>query len=375
MNATPEPEAPLRLRDHWHWLVGGLLLLVALWALGPILMPFVVGAILAYVGDPIVDALERHRFSRTLGVTAVFCVITLTIVLLILLIAPMIQEQGATLLHQAPDALRWIQDVALPKIGIHVPENLRLDANYVRRWVTDHWQEATGAAGIVAKSGLAVLTTAANIALIPVVAFFLLRDWDRMVGWVDEVTPPRNRPLVRRLARECDDVLGSFIRGQGLVMLALAIYYAIALTLVGLKLSLVVALVAGLLSFVPYLGFATGFGTAIVAMLVQDPSLWSLALVVIVFTVGQVIEGNVLVPLLVGDKIGLHPVAVIFAVMAGGQLLGFTGVLIALPAAAVLAVGLRELLRRWLASPLYRWGAPAKTPALPPPGTLSNPEP
>jgi predicted PurR-regulated permease PerM len=376
MNATQQPEAPLRLRDHWHWLVSGFLLLVALWALGPILMPFVVGAILAYVGDPIVDALERHRFSRTLGVVTVFCGITLGLTLMILLIAPMIQEQGITLLHQAPDALRWIQDVALPKIGIHVPDNLRLDANYVRRWLTDHWQEATGAAGIVAKSGLAVLTTVANIALIPVVAFFLLRDWDRMVAWVDQITPPRNRPVTRRLARECDEVLGSFIRGQGLVMLALAIYYAIALTLVGLKLSLVVALVAGLLSFVPYLGFATGFGTAIIAMLVQDPSLWSLALVVIVFTIGQLIEGNVLVPLLVGDKIGLHPVAVIFAVMAGGQLLGFTGVLIALPAAAVLAVGLRELLRRWLESPLYRWGAPAETPALPPaPTTQPNPEP
>ena len=357
---TIEPAGPLRFREHWPWLAGASALLVLLWALSPILMPFVVGLMLAYIGDPIVDALERRRFSRTLGVTAVFIFITLAIVLLILLIAPLIQQQAITLAQQAPDALRWVQDEGLPKLGIHVPDNLRLDANYLRKWVGEHWQQTTGAASAVAKSSLALLATVASIALIPIVTFYLLRDWDRMVVGFDEATPPRLRPLVRRLASECDDVLAGFIRGQGLVMLALALYYAVALSLIGLKLSLVVALVAGLLSFVPYLGFAAGLGTAVVAMLVQDPSFWPLAWVGIIFMVGQLIEGNVLVPLLVGDKIGLHPVAVIFAIMAGGQLLGFTGVLIALPVAAILAVGLRELYRRWVASPLYRWGEPAE---------------
>jgi len=363
---TAQPDHPLRLRDHWHWLVSALLLIGMLWLLGPILMPFVVGAILAYMGDPIVDWLERRKLSRTLGVVAVFSVITLSIVLLILLIAPMIHAQSVTLISAAPEALRWVQDVGLPKLGITVPDNLRLDANYVRRWITEHWQDATGAAGAVAKSGLVVLATIANIALIPVVAFYLLRDWDRMVAACDDFTPPRWRPVSRRLARECDEVLGSFIRGQGLVMLAMALYYTAALSLAGLKLSLVVGLIAGTLTFVPYLGFAVGFAAAMIAVLVQDPSLWPIVWVIAVFMVGQMLEGNVLVPWLVGDKIGIHPVTVIFAIMAGGQLMGFTGVLIALPVAALLAVLARELDRRWRLSAFYRWGAPP-TEALPAP--------
>jgi len=365
--STTEPITPLRLRDHWHWLVGGVLLAGLFWVLGPILMPFVVGAILAYVGDPIVDWLERRGFSRTWGVVLVFATITLGIALLILLIAPMIQAQTLTLIQSAPEALRWIQDVGLPKLGITVPDTLKLDANYIRRWVGEHWQEATGAAGVVAQSGLAVLATIANIALIPVVAFYLLRDWDGILRGIDGFTPPRWRPLSHRLARECDEVLGSFIRGQGLVMLAMATYYCITLSLVGIKLSLVVGLIAGTLTFVPYLGFAVGFAAAMIAVLVQDPSFWPITWVIIIFTVAQMVEGNVLVPWLVGDKIGIHPVTVIFAILAGGQLLGFTGVLIALPVAAILAVIARELDRRWRSSDFYLWGAPVEPPALPAP--------
>lgn len=362
-------DSPLKLREHWQWPLGGLVLLCMLWLLGPILMPFVVGAILGYVGDPIVDWLERRRFSRTWGVVLVFATITLGIALLILMIAPMIHAQALLLIESAPEALRWVQDVGLPKLGIAIPENLRIDANYIRRWITDHWQEATGAAGVVAQSGLAVLATIANIALIPVVAFYLLRDWDRMVESVDHFTPPRWRPLTRRLAGECDDVLGSFIRGQGLVMVAMAIFYTVSLSIAGLKLSLVVGLIAGTLTFVPYLGFAVGFAAAMIAILVQDPSFWSITWIVIIFVVAQMLEGNVLVPMLVGDKIGIHPVTVIFAIMAGGQLMGFTGVLIALPVAAILAVLLRELNRRWRSSQFYLWGAEAQPPpiALPPP--------
>lgn len=365
-------ESPLSLRDHWPWLLGVTVLLGMLWLLGPILMPFVVGGILAYVGDPVVDWLERHRFSRTGAVVMVFATITLGIVLLILMIAPMIHTQTLTLIQSAPEALRWVQDVGLPKLGISIPDTLRLDANYVRRWVSEHWQEASGAAGVVAQSGLAVLATIANIALIPVVAFYLLRDWDRILIACDEFTPPRWRPLSRRLASECDEVMGSFIRGQGLVMLAMAIYYTVTLSLAGVKLSLVVGLIAGTLTFVPYLGFAVGFAAAMIAVLVQDPSFWPITWVVVIFLVAQMLEGNVLVPMLVGDKIGIHPVTVIFAIMAGGQLMGFTGVLIALPVAALLAVLARELTRRWLGSAFYLWGAtpevaaPSDTPADPP---------
>ena len=360
----------LHWREFWPWLLAVAAVAVLAHALGPILMPFVVGTIFAYLGDPVVDGLERRRFSRTWAVSLVFLAITLSLVLLLLLIAPMLRQQALTLVQQLPEALAWLQDVGLPKLGIQLPDNLRLDANYARKWLGEHWQEARGAAGMVAQSGLAVLATVANIALIPVVSFYLLRDWDGMVAWFDRATPPRHRPLVRRLAGECDEVLGSFIRGQGLVMMALALYYALALWLVGLKLALLVALIAGLLSFVPYLGFAIGFGLASLAMLVQAPEFWPLAWVAIIFAFGQVLEGNVLTPLLVGDKIGVHPVAVIFAIMAGGQLFGFTGVLVALPCAAILAVGVREVMQRWLRSNVYRWGEPKPAPeALPTPPT------
>jgi len=370
-------QAEPHTRLHWRGLLAVLGLAALIGALGPILMPFVVGAIFAYLGDPLVDALERRRLSRTWGVSLVFLLITLSLVLLILLIAPMLQQQAVTLAQNIPEGLRWLQDVGLAKLGIQLPDNLRLDSNYLRDWVSSHWKEARGAAGLVAESGLKVMATIANIALIPVVSFYLLRDWDNLIGWFDTVTPPRHRTLVRRLASECDEVLGSFVRGQGLVMLALALYYALALWAAGLKLALLVALIAGLLSFVPYLGFAIGFATAMIAMLVQSPELWPLLWVVAIFAFGQVLEGNVLTPLLVGDKIGVHPVAVIFAIMAGGQLFGFTGVLVALPCAAILAVGLREVQRRWLDSNVYRWGEQGHAPeALPaPPETASGEEP
>lgn len=370
--STVDPETPLRLREHWHWLLGAALLLGVTWLLGPILMPFVVGGILGYVGDPIVDWLERRRFSRTWGVVLVFATISLAFALLILLIAPMIQAQTLTLIAAAPEAMRWVQDVGLPRLGIHVPDNLRFDASYLRRWITEHWDDASGAAGVVAKSSLAVLATLANILLIPVVAFYLLRDWDRMVASVDAFTPPRWRALTRRLASECDEVLGSFIRGQGLVMLAMALYYTVALTLAGLNLSLVVGLIAGAVTFVPYLGFVVGMAAALIAVLVQDPSFWPITWVVLVFLFGQMLEGNVLVPWLVGDKIGIHPVTVIFAIMAGGQLMGFIGVLIALPVAAIIAVLARELDRRWRSSAFYRWGAPPEAPAELPPETATE---
>lgn len=367
--STPPITPGFVWRDHWPWLLAAVLIAGFFGSVGPILMPFLVGALFAYLGDPVADRLEQ-RMSRTWAVTLVFLAISLSLVLAILLIAPLLQRQAVTLAQSIPEGLRWMQDVGLPKLGIHVPDNLRLDANYLRTWVSTHWEETQVAAGAVAKSGLALIGTIASIALIPVVSFYLLRDWDNLVGWFDKITPPRKRPLVRRLARECDEVLGSFIRGQGLVMAALAVYYGIALWIAGLQLALVVAIIAGLFSFVPYLGFAIGFGTAVIAMLVQSPEFWPLFWVVAIFLFGQVLEGNVFTPLLVGDKIGVHPVAVIFAIMAGGQLFGFTGVLIALPAAAVIAVGLRELQRRWLISDLYRHGAAeSELPPLPDPPT------
>jgi len=205
----------------------------------------------------------------------------------------------------------------------------------------------------VSRSGVGVVLWMTNLVLIPVVAFYLLRDWHRLVGTIDRMLPRSIEPTIAHLAHESDKVLGAFVRGQLLVMLALGIFYGAGLSLVGLSVGLLIGIVAGLLSFVPYLGFIVGFGAAIIAVLVQYGD-WSHVLMICgVFAVGQLLEGYVLVPRLVGGKIGLHPVAVIFAVLAGGYLFGFLGVLLALPAASVIVVLLRYLLERYRLSELY----------------------
>ncbi len=368
---TAEGYVRFQLREHWPWLLVGAGLLLLMVALSPILMPFVVGAGLAYIGDPIVDRLQRLRLSRTAAVCVVFTVLTLVGLLALLLLAPMIYHQFLALLRNIPDWLVWLQNQALPRLGVTLPAGVQLDAEGLKAIITEHWTEAGGFAQAawerVSQSGKLLVITIANLLLIPVVSFYLLRDWDDLIAWIRGLIPPRYLPRLGQMAGEADDVLGAFIRGQLLVMAAQAVFYALALRLVGLELALVVGIIIGLISFIPYLGSIVGLLIAVIAMLVQtqDPS--SLIWVVVIFGVGQFLEGNVLTPWLVGDRIGLHPVTVIFAVMAGGQLFGFVGVLLALPVAAVLAVMMRHTKQQWLASPLYRAGASQPTLILPDP--------
>jgi predicted PurR-regulated permease PerM len=356
-------------KDVFPWAAAALVLALLLWLLAPILTPFVIGAGLAYLGDPLVDALQRRRLSRTTGVVIVFTVLTLAGLIAALLILPLLYKQFVELLQNIPVWLQWLQNNALPRLGIVLPEGLQLDATGLRSVVAEHWSQAGGImarvwAG-VSESGGALIAAGASLLLVPVVSFYLLRDWDELVAWIGSMIPPRLLPRVTGLALETDQVLGAFLRGQLSVMLALALIYSIGLALCGLKLALVIGIGAGLLSFVPYLGFIVGFGAAAIAMLVQTGEWLPLVWVALVFTVGQVIESSLLTPILVGDKIGLHPVAVIFAVMAGGQLFGFIGVLAALPVAAVLAVLLRHAKRGWLQSPVYLRDAPAVAPTPP----------
>ncbi|MGH8541610.1 MAG: AI-2E family transporter [Stenotrophobium sp.] len=347
----------MNFRQNWPWFAAAGAVLVLLWVLSPILTPFVIGAGLAYLGDPIVDRLQRLRLSRTLGVCVVFVVLLCGLLLFLLLIVPMLQEQFMSLLRSLPDWLRWFQQTALPRLGITLPEGMHLDADGLRQLIAEHWSKAGGVAAAVwdrvSHSGPALLETLANLLLIPIVSFYLLRDWDNLVAWIHDMIPPRHQPQLSALAGEADQVLGAFIRGQLLVMAALALIYSVGLTIIGLKLALVIGLWAGLVSFVPYLGFITGFIAASIAIVVQTGEFLPLLWVAIVFGIGQIAEGGFLTPNLVGDRIGLHPVAVIFAVMAGGQLFGFIGVLLALPAAAVIAVMLRHARAHWLASHSY----------------------
>ncbi len=345
------------LRERWVWYAAGLGGLVVLWLLGPILTPFVIGAGLAYLGDPIVDRLQRWGLSRTAGVVAVFLGLTIAGLVGTVLVAPLLYQQSVALLRNIPDWLAWIQDVALPWLGVSLPDGIRLDIISLKSVVSAHWSDAGGLAkelwNRVSQSGAVLAAAVGNLLLVPVVTFYLLRDWDDLVAWIGKVIPPRMLPKVSQLAAETDQVMGSFIRGQLSVMIALAILYSTGLAIAGLKLALVIGFWAGMLSFVPYLGFAVGFVAALVAMLVQEQSLLPLLWVAIVFGIGQILESWWLTPKLVGDKIGLHPVAVIFALMAGGQLFGFVGVLLALPGSAAIAVLLRHAKVEWLRSPLY----------------------
>ncbi|WP_420465543.1 AI-2E family transporter [Panacagrimonas sp.] len=380
--ATPMQSSALdrlHLRDSWPWLAALAGFGVFCWLLAPILTPFVLGAGLAYAGDPFVDRLQRWGLSRTAGVSLVFLFITLLGLLALVMLVPMLHNQLAVLLENIPQWLAWLQDRGLAQLGITLPEGMRLDAESLKQVVADHWTQAGGVVKEVwrhvSASGGALLVAIANLLLVPVVTFYLLRDWDLLVAWIRNMIPPRTLPTVGTMARETDEVLGAFIRGQLTVMAALTVYYWIALWAAGLDLALLVGLIVGLISFVPYLGAIVGVLTAVIAMLVQTQELLPFVWLAVVFGVGQVLESNVLTPWLVGDKIGLHPVAVIFAVMAGGQLFGFVGVMLALPVAAVLAVLFRHAKRQWLGSRLYGHGAPAELPSQEAAATQAAPTP
>lgn len=355
--ATQKATALSMLREHWGWFVLVAAFLVFLYLLAPILAPFAVAAVFAYIGDPIVDRMERHRLSRTAAVCILFVLVTLVAVLALLLIVPLLQTQVLSLIDNIPTWAQWVQQVAMPKLGLKMPRGYQLDVDSLRKFLASHWDGASDFASIIAgyvgRSTPALLGFLANLFLIPIVSFYLLRDWDVMVAKIRNLIPRRLLPQGVAFASEANDVLSALIRGQLLVMLALAIIYSFGLWVVGLKVALLIGIISGLVSFVPYLGFVGGLLAASIAMLVQEQSVTGVAWVALVFTIGQMLEGGVLTPMLVGDRIGLHPVAVIFAIMAGGQLFGFVGVLVALPVAAVLAVLVRHALKRWARSALY----------------------
>lgn len=350
----------------WIILAGiGVALLIYL--LGPILMPFIIAAILAYVGDPAVDWMERHGLSRTWAVILVFVVFTLAAALLAALLLPLLQQQAARLIENLPHYLDWIQARSRTWLTPLLPRGTHLDASGLRTMLAGRLGDAGSivpqALGWLSRPGMGLVTLVGNTVLVPVVTFYLLRDWDVWTATVERALPRAWLPRVQTFAREADQVLSAFLRGQLMVMITLGGYYSLALHLVGVDLALLIGVTAGLISFVPYLGFIVGLLAAGIAIVVQTDDWSSLLRVVAVFGVGQILEGMVLTPLLLGSRIGLHPVAVIFAVLAGGQLFGFAGVLVALPVAAITAVALRMLHAYWLGTELYRG---AGVDALPP---------
>lgn len=323
-------------------LAGGWLL----YALSPILAPFLLAAAMAYLCDPLVDRLEARKVSRTWGTVLVLTGLMLVFVIMALVLTPLFQAQARLFMEQIPGLVEWGSGTVLPWLSTTFGVDLVRDQAEILAWVRSHVSELTQLTRYLPKladSGLALLGILANLLLVPVVLFYLLRDWDRTMDHLASWLPDRLRPKVVGIAREIDAVLSQFVRGQVMVILVMSLFYSLALWLAGLDYALAVGLVAGILVFVPYLGVVVGVLLGTLAAWAQFGTLTGLLPVWGVFAIGQLLEGMVITPWLVGEKVGLHPVAVIFALMAFGQLLGFVGVLIAIPAAAVFLVGLRHL--------------------------------
>lgn len=332
------------------WIIAAIMfvLVILILLLEPILPPFLLGILLAYLGDPIADRLERLGLSRTAAVTLCFSVLSVFFIILLLLLIPLLLNQLKMAYSHVPEVLNWLEVVAGPWVAaqLGIDAQLLQFAN-LRQALMGDFASVQGALSLVLQNATrsvgGLLALVANMALVPVVSFYLLRDWDVLTAKIYRLLPVRYQGTVGRFMRESDEVVGAFLRGQLWVMLVLGCVYALGLSLVGLKLGLLVGLLAGLASIVPYLGIVVGLAAAGIAGVMQFGFDWHLLALGAVFVVGQLLEGMVLTPLLVGDKIGLHPVAVIFAIMAGGQLFGFVGLLLALPVAAVIMVLLRHI--------------------------------
>lgn len=342
------------------------LLAVAGWLvylLAPVITPFAISAVLAYFGDPLVDRLEkvslwRWKIGRTLAVIIVFILMLSLLTLILLILVPLLIDQVRLLVERFPDWIEWFSGTVLPWLASKVGFELKgFDAAQFTGMLKQYWKEistaAFGVIDVISRGGVAVATWLTHLILIPVVTFYLLRDWDALVRGIHDLLPRNMEAEISRLAAEVDEVLGAFFRGQLMVMLALGLIYTIGLSVVGIELAVLIGMGAGLLSIVPYLGSIVGVLLAAGAAIFQFQDSFHLVMVLLVFAVGQAAEGMYLTPKLVGDRIGLHPVTVIFAVLAGGQLFGFLGILLALPVAAALNVLVRHAHQKYRRSDLY----------------------
>ncbi len=354
------------MSDSQKWLVLTFFILCVglIYLLSPILMPFVMAAMFAYLGDPLADRLEIFKIykwplGRTNAVVVVFFIMSLIISLLLVVVIPKLENQINHLLSHLPDYAKWLNSIVIPWLEQHTGIEIeKIQGDKLIAILKQNWQKAGNSAiafvGSVKQSSAVLAEIAMNLVLIPVISFYLLRDWDVLVKSIYDLLPRRFAPTAAKLALETDVVLGAFLRGQFYVMLALGTVYSLGLWMTGLKLALLIGMMAGLVSFVPYLGSIVGIAVACIAAIIQFQDIFSLIPVALVFVVGQMLEGMVLTPLLVGDKIGLHPVAVMFAVLAGGQLFGFLGILLALPFASIVMVILRHIHDIYRMSLFYR---------------------
>lgn len=355
--AVPAP-APLR-PVHYLWIAVTAITIAALlhW-LGPILTPFLIGAILAYFGSPLVTWAARRGVPRGLGTLLVIVFIVLLLLALLLVLIPLVQSEGLQLSRRLPEMATNLYTRVAPWLHETLGIDLQLDLASLKQLIAENMASAQALtlkllSGVEA-GGTLLLGIVINLALIPVVMFYLLRDWNHIVARLDDLLPRRWMRRVRTIAAEIDRVLAEFLRGQLSVMGVLAVYYSVGLSLAGLQFALPIGILTGLLVFIPYVGFGLGLILGVLAALLQWSGWPGFLAVLSVYGIGQLLESYVLVPFLVGERIGLHPLAVIFALLAFGQLFGFAGVLLALPLSAALLVGLRHLRSAYFTSDLYR---------------------
>ena len=336
-----------------YWTIAASILLLFLWLLGDILLPFVLGAAIAYLLDPIVDRLERLGTGRVLGTILILMAAFFVLFFIFLLLIPLVIDQFRLLAAAAPDLVTSVQALVLNQIASISPESEALNSTVSN--LSTMAQEKLGIIfGSVMASAISLIDVIMLMVITPVVAVYLLVDWDRILGKINELLPLDHASVVRSLASEIDSTLSAFVRGMIAVCLVLGIYYATALSLIGLEFGLIIGFIAGLVSFIPYVGALLGGVLAIGLALIQFWGDFELvALVVGVFIVGQIFEGNILTPKLVGNSVGLHPVSLILALSLFGAFFGFIGLLLAVPLAASAGVILRFFIKKYKMSRLF----------------------
>lgn len=337
----------------WYWGAALIALLLSLWLVGNAVMPFILGAAVAYLMDPVADRLERFGLSRTLSVVVITVVAITVVVLAFLLLVPVLVRQTTALIETAPQMAEQLMSF----LRTRFPE-IFTEGSTVNNALTDAAKNISARGGellsTVLGSVMSVFSVLALVVIVPVVAFYLLLDWDNMVARLDELLPREYAPTIRFLAREIDVALSGFVRGQGLVMLILGTFYSIGLGLVGLPFGVAIGVLAASLSFIPYVGVVIGGATAIGVALFSfwGEPVW-IAAVVAIFAIGQAVEGNYLQPKIVGGSIGLHPIWLMLALSVFGTIFGFVGLLVAVPVSAALGVLVRYAVGRYKDSSLY----------------------
>lgn len=356
---TPQEQAGLAFRRQVRfWLIAGLLIALVVFIFSEILLPFVAGMVLAYFLDPVADWLERRGLSRLMATIVILVTFVIAFTLALVILIPILARQFYDLMAIAPEYLGKLQKMIMDFDPQWFETRFGVKADDLRQGMESLLTSGVGFISAIFQSiwdsGVALFNIAGLLVVTPVVAFYMLLDWDHMVARVDSWVPRNHVDTVRQIATDINNSTAGFVRGQGTLCLVLGFMYAVGLTAVGLKFGILIGLFAGLISFVPYIGSMLGLVVSIGVALVQFWPDWKMvAAVGAVFAVGQFIEGNILQPRLVGKSVGLHPVWLMFALFAFGMLFGFVGLLIAVPAAAAVAVLIRFAISRYLASPLY----------------------